>query len=161
MTPLSSFSLRGGPETQEGPAGLLLQEGRETGLYVQAASLEAQFHVPPGLFLLFFTDNSPYEEQLQILLLDSHFQLLDGLTLGQSYTPGLLSQLEPQGEQQLRFCFFADIHLLLSVHPEGMFQISRHLPSFAKALKGRFLSRYYLNIQVTAGSTGQEYHNAK
>lgn len=141
--------------------GLLLHEGRETGLRVQAASLEAQFHVPPGFFLLFFTDSSPYEEQLQILLLDPHFQLLDGLTLGQSYTPGLLNHLAPQGEQQLRFDFFADIHLLLSVHPEGTFQMSRRLPSFASALKGRFFSRHYLSLHVFARTPDKEHHDVK
>jgi hypothetical protein len=161
LTPLTSFSLRGEPATQEGPVGALLHEGRETGLRIHAARLEAQFHVQPNLFLLFFTDDSPYEEELQILLLDTHFQLLDGLELGQPYTPGMLSGLDAQGEQRLLFDFFADTRLLLSVHPEGVFHMIRRLPSFARPLKGRFFSRHYLTLQETPGATDKENRNAQ
>ena len=161
MTPLSSFSLCGAPATREGPVGALLHEGRETGLRIHAASLEAQFQVQPGLFLLFFTEDSPYEEQLQILLLDPRFQILDGLTLYQPYTPGILANLEPQGEQRLRFDFFTDTRLLLSVNPEGAFHVRRRLPSFASALKGRFFSRHYLALQEFAGTRNKEFRHAQ
>ena len=158
--PLSSFSLRAEPATREGPAGHLLHEGRETGLRLQAARLEAQFHVPPGLFLLFLTDDSPYEEQLQILLLDPHFQVLDGLTLGQPYTPGILANLESQDALRLRFDFFADTPLRVSVHPEGAFHVHRRLPSFASALKGRFFSRHYLTLQEVTATPDKEPRHA-
>lgn len=141
--------------------GALLHEGRETGLRIHAASLEAQFQVQPNLFLLFFTDDSPYEEELQILLLDTHFQLLDGLRLGQPYTPGILSGLDPQGEQRLLFDFFSSTRLLLSVHPEGVFHLSRRLPSFARPLRGRFFSRHYLSLQEAPGATDKEHRNAQ
>jgi hypothetical protein len=161
LTPLSTFSLRGEPATQEGPVGALLHEGRETGLRIHAASLEAQFQVQPNLFLLFFTDDSPYEEELQILLLDTHFQLLDGLRLGQPYTPGILSGLDPQGEQRLLFDFFSSTRLLLSVHPEGVFHLSRRLPSFARPLGSRFFSRHYLSLEEVPGVTDKEHWNAQ
>ena len=153
MTPLSSFTLRGEPATGEGPQGTLLHEGRETGLRIHAASLEAQFQLQPGFSLLFFTDNSPYEEALQIVLLDSRLQFLDGLELAQPYTPGILSGIHAESEQRILFDFFEGTRLLLSIHPEGVFHVSRRLPPFARPLKGRFFSRHYLTIQEAQGTT--------
>ncbi|WP_257454427.1 hypothetical protein [Archangium lipolyticum] len=141
--------------------GALLHEGRETGLRIHAAMLEAQFQVQPNLFLLFFTDDCPFEEELQILLLDMHFQLLDGLRLGQPYTPGILSGLDAQGEQRLLFDFFSGTRLLLSVHPEGVFHVSRRLPSFARPIKGRFFARHYLTLQKAPGATDKENQDAR
>jgi len=151
LTPLSCFTLRSEPATREGPLGALFHEGRETGLRIHAASLEAQFQLKSGFYLLFFTDNSPYEEALQIVLLDSRLQFLDGLELGQPYTPGILSGIHAESEQRILFDFFEGTRLLLSIHPEGMFHLSRHLPSFARPLKGRFFSRYHLTIQEVKG----------
>ncbi|NNC20208.1 hypothetical protein HRD49_35315 [Corallococcus exiguus] len=147
MKLLSAFSLRGEMTAPERARAVLLHDGRETGLAFQAVQLEAQFGVPPDLSLLFLTDNSPYEEQLQIVLLDSRFQILDGLTLGQDYTPGVLTHLEPQSDMQLRFEFFGNTQLLLSIHPAGALLPVRTLPSFAKPLKGRFFSRQYMSLQ--------------
>ncbi len=161
MTPLSAFSLRGEPATREGAAGPLLHEGRETDLRVHAARLEAQFQVQPGLFLLFFTDDSPYEEELQILLLDSQLQWLDGLKLGQPYTPGILSELDARDEQRIRFGFFSGTRLLLSVHPEGVFHVRRSLPSFARPVKGRFFSKHYLTLQEVPAAEVKENRNAQ
>jgi hypothetical protein len=149
--PLSCFTLRGEPETREGPIVTLLHEGRDTGLRIHAASLEAQFQLQPGFYLLFFTDNSPYEEALQIMLLDSRLEFLDGLELGQPYTPGVLSGIHAESEQRILFDFFEGTRLLLSIHPEGTFHLSRRLPSFAKPLKGRFFSRHYLTVQPVQG----------
>jgi hypothetical protein len=155
LTPLSCFTLRGEPATREGPPGTLLHEGRDTGLRISAASLEAQFQLQPGFYLLFFTDNTPYEEALQIVLLDSHLQFLDGLELGQPYTPGILSGIHAESEQRILFDFFASTRLLLSIHPEGIFHLIRRLPPFARPLKGRFFSRHYLTIQEVRGIANQ------
>ncbi|WP_052517874.1 hypothetical protein [Archangium violaceum] len=151
MTPLSCFTLRGEPATREGPQGSLLHEGRETGLRIHAASLEAQFQLQPGFYLLFFTDNSPYEEALQIVLLDARLQFLDGLELGQPYTPGILSGIHAESEQRILFDFFEGTRLLLSIHPEGRFHLIRGLPPFARPLEGRFFSRHYLTLQEVRG----------
>lgn len=136
--------------------GALLHEGRETGLRIHAVSLEAQFQLQPGFYLLFFTDNSPYEEALQIVLLDSHLQFLDGLELGQPYTPGVLSDIHAESEQRILFDFFEGTRLLLSIQPEGVFHLSRRLPSFARPLKGRFFSRHYLTVQEARGTAKEK-----
>src|SRR5688572_11109756 len=119
MTPSSCFTFRSESSGRAAPRGTLLYEGRDSGFRIDAAVLEAQFLIPPGLHLLFFTDNSPYEEELQIVLLDQHLQFLDGLRLGQGYTPGVLSGLSPEGDQQLAFDFFPDTRMRLRVHAEG------------------------------------------
>ena len=154
MTPLTSFSLRGEPPVRDEPVGSLLQEGRETGVRVHAVCLEAQFHVPPDLFLLFFTDDCPYEERLQILLLGPRFQVLDGLSLSWPYTPGLLGHLHPEGERRLRFEFFSERPLRVSVLPESVFHVFRRLPFFASPRRGRFFSRHHLTLEeVPAGGS--------
>ncbi|MBM7112981.1 hypothetical protein [Archangium primigenium] len=142
MTPVAVFSLQ---------SGHLRHDGRETGLRVSAALLEAQFRLPSGLFLLFLTDDCPYEERLQILLLDARFQLLDGLSVGWIYTPGILSGLEPLGPHALRFDFFTDRPLRVSVHPEGRFRLFRRLPFFARPLARRPFARHYLELQAFEG----------
>lgn len=158
MTPLSCFTLRAEP-TQEEPLGALLHEGRDTGLRIRAARLEAQFQVQPGLSLLFFTDNTPYEEELQIMLLNPQLQLLDGLKLGQPYTPGILSDIDARGERQIFFDFFASTRLLLSIQPEGVFHVSRRLPSFASPIKRRLFSKHYLTVQEVPETPEKEERN--
>lgn len=144
MVTVSSFSLRREPSASR---GTLLHEGRDTGFHIDAALLEAQFEVQPGLSLLFFTDNSPHEEELQVVLLDPRFRLLDGLALGQPYTPGVLSGLHPEGAHRIAFEFFADTRMVLSVHPQGVAHVMRRLPPGTRPLTGRFFSKHYLSIE--------------
>jgi hypothetical protein len=128
---------------------MLLYEGRDSGLTVHAAKLEAQFLIPPALHLLFFTDNTPYEEELQVMLLDGRLRFMDGVRLGSPYTPGMLSSLQPVGDHQVTFEFFPQLLMELKVHPEGIFQVIRRLPPFAKPLKRRPFSKHYLSIKST------------
>jgi hypothetical protein len=154
MMTSSSFTLHREPSASR---GALLHEGRDTGFHLEAAVLEAQFQVEPGLWLLFFTDDSPYEEALRIVLLDSHFRLLDGLALGLPYTPGLLSGLQPEGAHRMAFEFFAGTRMVLTVHPLGVVHVVRRLPSFARPLTRRLLSKHYLSVEsVQAQRTGVE-----
>jgi hypothetical protein len=150
MIPVRCFTLHRESSAHAEQQRTLLYEGRDTGLRVQATTLEAQFAIQPALYLLFLTHDSPYEEELQILLLDQHFRLLDGLRVGQWYTPGVLSGLRPEGEQRLSFEFFPDVRLLVEVHPEGALRLLRRLPPFASPLGRRLLSRHYLSISSTS-----------
>lgn len=144
MVTVSSFTLRREPSAS---SGTLLHEGRDTGFRIEAAVLEAPFQVQPGLYLLFFSDDNPYEEQLQVVLLDGHFRLLDGLALGQPYTPGVLSGVQPEGEHRIAFTFFSDTPMLLKVHPWGELHALRRLPPFARPLTGRFFTRHHLSVE--------------
>jgi hypothetical protein len=109
--------------------------------------LEAQYQIQPGLYLLFFSDNCPFEEELQVVLLDGQFRLLDGLALGQPYTPGVLSGVQPEGEHRIAFTFFADTPMVLRVHPQGVAHVLRRLPPFARPLTGRFFSKHHLSVE--------------
>ncbi|WNG58735.1 hypothetical protein F0U59_31375 [Archangium gephyra] len=149
MTPISGFTLRHDAPREAGRPGALLHEGRETGIELDAAMLNAQFRVPPERYLLFFTDDCPYEEELQIILLDKDLRLLDGVKLGGMYTPGILSDIRQEGENQLSFSFFSDLRTTLQLHPEGLTQLIRRLPPLVKPLRHRFLSKHYLSVRNT------------
>jgi hypothetical protein len=147
MKPLSCFTLRRESAERAAPPRVLLYEGRPSGFHIDAAVLEAQFLVPPDLYLLFFTDDSPYEEGLRIVLMDHRFRLLDGLELGQWYTPGILSGLQPEGPERISFEFFPGMRMALRVDPKGLFQLVRRLPSFVRPLKRRLFSTNHLFIE--------------
>lgn len=149
MTPISSFTLRG--QAPGGPSrpGALLHDGRETGIEIDAVEFNAQFLMRLDLYLLFFTDDCPYEEELQIILLDKHLRLMDGVKLGGMYTPGILSDIRHEGENQLSFAFFSGIRTTLQLHPDGFTQLIRRLPPRVKPLRHRFLGKHYLSIRNT------------
>ncbi|MFY0524789.1 hypothetical protein ACN28I_17055 [Archangium gephyra] len=149
MTPISGFTLRRESLEESARPGALLHEGRETGLEIHAAVLNAQFSMKPDLYLLFFTDDCPYEEELQIILLDKHLKLMDGVKLGGMYTPGILSDIREEGENQLSFAFFSGIRTILQLHPEGFTQLIRRLPPRVRPLRHRFLGKHYLSVRNT------------
>jgi hypothetical protein len=89
----------------ETPRSELLWQGRRIGVMVDGVRLEKQFEV--GLrYLVFLTEDCPYEEGLHIYLLDAERRPLDGLELSFPYTMGILGAVQPQGETALTFSFF-------------------------------------------------------
>ncbi|MEE9412696.1 MAG: hypothetical protein V3V22_06545 [Methylococcales bacterium] len=71
------------------------------------AVLEAQYSVDEN-YLVFITENCPFEESLLISLIDATGKLLDTLELSAWYTPGILSNLRIQPPNKICFSFFDD-----------------------------------------------------
>ncbi|MBI1353593.1 MAG: hypothetical protein GC160_04550 [Acidobacteria bacterium] len=110
LTAVQSFALRpiDRPGSDGAAASELLRDGAAVGTVVEGAVLEAQYETDCGEILLFATDDSPYEEQLHIYLLDSDSQVQESLHIGQAYTPGILKDLRADPGDSVTFRFFSD-----------------------------------------------------
>jgi hypothetical protein len=82
---------------------LLLQDGKAVAI-VDGVALEAQFAFEHG-YLIFASDDNPYEEILHIHLFDPSYRLLDSVCLGRPYCSGLLRDVAV-GNNCVEFSFF-------------------------------------------------------
>jgi len=106
MIPSQSFSLTPVPVGEdETPRADLLVDGLPTGVTVPGTVLEAQYRHGQS-YVLLTTENIPYEEALHVVLLDHQLAPLDHLELAHTFAAGALTDVQPAGEDRLRFSFF-------------------------------------------------------
>lgn len=86
----------------------IIINGRDTGRVVAGEVLEAAVQWK-NHHLLFITDNTPFEENLRIYLLDAQWKIVDCATLGAIYSTGVFSDLELAPPNSLHFRFFGGI----------------------------------------------------
>lgn len=100
------------------PRSELLWRGQPTGVQVDGVSLDHQWKAGDG-YLLFLTEDSPFEEGLHIYLLGPDRQLRDALELAAPYAPGSMQVVAV--EDGISFSFFGDDRWRLEVHatPQG------------------------------------------
>ena len=79
-------------------------DGRADGPVVRGAVLEAAVELDDRL-VLFLSDGVPWEEGLNVHLLDAAFVCVDSVALGWPYTPGMFSDLRLQAPDTIEFCF--------------------------------------------------------
>jgi hypothetical protein len=93
----------------EQPRSELLVEGRPTGSVIAGCVLEAAVRCEPG-WLVFATNDIPYEEFLNIHLLDESAKPLDSARIGGPNSTGMFSRLrlEPPATVHFRFIDEAD-----------------------------------------------------
>ncbi|SJN56205.1 hypothetical protein VR7878_01651 [Vibrio ruber DSM 16370] len=68
--------------------------------------LEAQYKTDAGYYLLFLTEDVPYEEALHIYLLDQSLKIIESLELSAEYTAGILRDIQVIEKNKIRFFFF-------------------------------------------------------
>jgi len=85
----------------------LLVAGAATGCRLSGAILEAAVEVA-GKYLLFMTDDVPFEETLTLHLLDGQFRLLDSASVGRAYATGVFSLVELREPDELVFRFIGE-----------------------------------------------------
>jgi hypothetical protein len=81
--------------------------GRPSGAVVSGQVLEGAVE-SDGRYLLFLTDDTPYEELLHLHLLDVQGQLLDSADLGGPYTTGRFTGPRLHGGNRIGFGFIDD-----------------------------------------------------
>lgn len=81
---------------------------------VPGAILEAQFETAQG-FLLFTTQDVPFEEQLDICLLAPDMALRDRATLAHAYTTGTFADCRIESDSSLTFRFFGTQRLRIQL----------------------------------------------
>jgi hypothetical protein len=87
------------------PQSEVLLNGCPTGSLIPGALLEAAIEWN-GHYLLFLTDDCPFEEGLNIVMLDSTLKLLDYATLAVLYCTGTLTSLKLLAPDRVQFTFF-------------------------------------------------------
>ena len=121
------------------PRSELLWDGQPTAVRVDGVTLEQQVQLDGG-YLLFLTEDSPFEEGLHIYLLDRDRRIVDGLELARPYASGILRDVMPEGEGAVSFSFFGADRWRLDVHerPLGLFAGRVSAPAKRKSgLEGR------------------------
>lgn len=105
-------------QSVEGSSELWSSEAKLDQL-VPGIQLEAQFAVGNAtepLFLLLTSDDSPFEEQIHILLVDAFGSVVEQAQLGGPYAPGILKNLRIVSSEQLSFDFQGPV--VVTVHPK-------------------------------------------
>lgn len=87
--------------------GELIAVDRPTGLRLRGIVLEAAVQCDAG-FLLFLTDDVPYEDTLSIHLIAPTFALLDSARIGAAYATGSFRELRLQQPDTVEFRFVGD-----------------------------------------------------
>jgi hypothetical protein len=140
MSPVSRFAL---VENGRNAPGLSL-DGRRIEAPAPGRVLAAQFECG-GLFLLLFTEDSPYEECLKAILLDGGGNVLDRVELANPYTPGMLTGLRVSGAESVDFGFFGDDQWRLTVLKEPKLRLVQS-PSSPIQFRGKF-GRHLLDLR--------------
>lgn len=90
------------------PKSEIVVSGIASGNFVSGALLEAAVQCGER-YLLFFTDNIPYEEMLSLHLLDNQWRLVDSARIGRAYSTGSFSALKLAEPNVVHFHFIGDL----------------------------------------------------
>ena len=104
------------------PQSELLRDGVPVFQRVPGAVLEAAVQWQDH-YLLFVTDDVPYEDFLHIILLDAQWRTVDCATLGGPYTTGSFSALSLLAPSTVRFRFIGDTDWELELLSASVFRI--------------------------------------
>lgn len=103
------------------PSSQILVDGAPAAV-VSGARLEAAVQCD-GRFLLFMTDDTPFEEVLSIHLISSDGRLLDSATLGGPYTTGAFSDLSLHPPNHVGFRFIGEADWSIEILPDPAFRL--------------------------------------
>ncbi len=103
MHTISRFSLRKTPTS----ANELHANDQPTGIPLDGRRIEAQFELDSGEYLLWLTDDSPYDEGLHIYLLDDTGPPIDAIEAGADFTAGI-PRIQATGRDWVLFEFFTN-----------------------------------------------------
>lgn len=121
----------------------LNHQGRNTGVILLGVSLEAQFKFKDK-YILFLTEDCPFEECLFIYLLDQTFNVLDRAEISIQFTPGILGDLKIENNHEISFTFFSnDEKWTLSILPAPKRVLTHGLKVPVKRPFSLFGKRYF------------------
>lgn len=123
----------------------LVIDGKVCGTLVAGSCFEAAVE-GKGFYLLFLTNGNPFEDFLNIHMLDQQGALVDSCALGAPYSTGTFSALKILGEALISFRFIGDTVWQLEVFPRWRWRLPlvsehfgvwrRHLLKFHFQLRG-------------------------
>ncbi len=123
------------------PVSQIFLNGMASDKSLVGACLEACFKTQTG-YLVFMTENCPFEETLDIHLLDEHLNVLDSASLFWPYNTGKFRLLKKMEPNIVTFKFFDSAEWMVRVEKTKI----THIPFFSEP-KGVFrkltLSRHF------------------
>lgn len=122
LLPISDYAIRVViPSTSDTtPMSEIMVAGTPTGKLVAGAVFEAALKWKEYV-LVFLTDDVPFEETLNIYLLDAHFNVVDSAEMYYMYSTGIFSDLDLAQPDTVRFGFFGGITWTLKLFAEKRF----------------------------------------
>ncbi|PCM44932.1 hypothetical protein [Marinobacter sp. ANT_B65] len=114
----SSRLLKSSDDSQT-PCLQLIKGDEPFGSPQKGALIEAQYQVDDDRYLLFITDDVPYEETLRIYLIAGNAEVLDSLEFGGYLANGTLEGLNVVGEQSIEFSFIHEKRCRLTVKSDS------------------------------------------
>lgn len=106
----------------EEPRSEILKDATPTGKYIAGAVLEATIQWG-SWYLLFVTDDCPFEEALNIHLLDEHFNSIDSAVIGWIYNTGVFESLKLVQPNIVQFRFLGDKNWWIELLQEPAFRL--------------------------------------
>lgn len=109
LQPSSAFSVECNAISDAVPPRLRLRHRGDEGLVLDlpGAVMEAQFEAVDG-YLVFTTENTPYEEALHVHWIARDGRVLDAVELSLPYTPAIFANAVLAAPRTVRFTFFDD-----------------------------------------------------
>jgi len=133
-------------DNSQPPCLQLIKDDKSFGGPQKGALIEAQYQVDDR-YLLFITDDVPYEETLRIYLIAGNGDVLDSLEFGGYLANGTLEGLNIVGEHSIEFSFIHKKRCRLTVKPNsGWKKPLIFTPGVSRpgGLKKRFLELEFL-----------------
>ena len=114
--------VQSGSETDIPRSKIIIANKKVTDKIVDGVVLEAAigWH---GYYLLFTTNDVPYEEMLNIQLLDKNLKLIDSAVLGAIYSTGSFSSLNIIDANTISFQFIGDTDWTIELLQKPIFSI--------------------------------------
>ncbi|GAA3928927.1 hypothetical protein [Litoribacillus peritrichatus] len=103
------------PDSVTDPLVQLTFGGNDVGSPVKGACLAQQYHLSELGYLLFLTDNVPYEETLRIYLVTEEAKVIDELEFGGNMVTGTLDIIDLNGKDTIVFSFIHEANCRLQV----------------------------------------------
>jgi hypothetical protein len=133
------------PSNEQSPLVQLRLQGRDAGPPIAGATLERAFRLDDGRYLLFLTDDVPYEEALRVYLLDHDGAVLDGIILGSAYVTGSLQDVTIENDATIAFSFVHRARCRISVRGTGAVRLPlRYVPGVSRI--GPLWRRRFLDV---------------
>ena len=148
MQPIDRLRLTDGSARGDERWSILLDPATGRTAALPGAVLEAQFDWPGGI-LVFTTQDAPFEEQLDIVMLGPDLRVLDRATLAAAYRTGALRAVEPAGEDRVAFSFFGEDRWLAICRPSPVWRLGWPGPPGLRRASG--LRRWLTVERLTAG----------
>lgn len=124
MKLVDNFSLRAVRHPQDNRQGeyQVLFDGNATGILVPYCVIEAAIDADEDRFLLFLTDDVPFEEILHIALIHLQQGMLEMISLGGIYTTGSFTRLKVE-DNAVHFHFIGDTTWTVRIAEKPFFRL--------------------------------------